>query len=420
MRTVVQILAVFLLLVLVAVPAAADRVTLRNGSVMTGAITKESVDEIELSLTDGMKMTIRKSLITKIERQRETDPNDTGSDPVVPPDQNPVEPEPTPVDPDLPVDQIPDFATFADFFAHTPARAWGSQFSRYPVIMAAKTTPFRAYRYVHHSPLAVSPTDDRYVGIVRTHGHSGSISVWEFEYVGMRDLRYGDQVRFIGEITSPKDEETLLVRLKQGPSPYAERIAVFLVKRGNNIDRYVTTSVFNPTDFRRKDLDRLDEYTLNVRTYTTSFRPVNSIWMTPAESEFLSGLRSPFGDSVRVRLMRCRFQLNWFAMAPADRPPLDPDLLSRNVVKPLALPGRPVAEEALILRIWGSEAHVREKHNQLVELLREDLARVAVKPGRDYIVERERIGVLGKKGVSIETQRHDIPAKLLGELLTPK
>ncbi len=420
MRAVVLISLLLLIPALIAVPALADRVVLRNGASLSGEIIRETVDEIDLRLADGMRMTIRRSRIKTIVRETEPEAENPGDAPVWTPEnrppQNPAEhPKPETDDP-LKTTLPPRVGPYQNSADH----AWQHDFSRYPVIMAAKNTSFRAYKFVRRSPLAVDPADDRYADLIRRHSHGGSLAVWEFAYTGMHELRFGDQVRFIGEITSPGEEEAPLIRLKQGPAPTASRLAVFLVKREGRIERYATTTIFTQRDFRQEELRRLGEYSINVRTYGADYLPLASTWLGPAEFRFLAGIDSPLGDSVRTQILRYRFRLDWFDKPPEDRPPLDPDLISRNALRPLAQPGRPVASDELIRRNWGTEERTRSKHNALVEKLRTALSTLNIKPDRSYFVEWDRIGVLGRKGVSIETVRHHLTREKLANLLTPR
>ncbi len=79
-----------------------------------------------------------------------------------------------------------------------------------------------------------------------------------------------------------------------------------------------------------------------------------------------------------------------------------------------------MASDELIRRNWGTEERTRSKHNALVEKLRTALSTLNIKPDRSYFVEWDRIGVLGRKGVSIETVRHHLTREKLANLLTPR
>jgi hypothetical protein len=420
MRALVPFSLLLLILVMIAGPARADRVVLRNGGTLTGEITRETADEIELTLSDGMRMTISRSRVRSIVRESGDEPETPEIDPVRPVGNRP------PTEPDGPVvpevDDPPGLTVprRPGPFENPASSAWNRDFSRHPLIMAAKTTPFRSYACVRRTPLAVDPSDKRYVEMIRRHGHGGSLAVWEFQYTGVRELRYGDQVRFIAEITSPTDEDDGLIRLKQGPTPVASRMAVFLARRDGRIERFATTTKFESRDFKQDDLARISEFPLNVRTFLGDYTPIASNWLRPADSNFLAGFDSRMADSVRVQILQYRFRLDWFKMLPEDRPPLDADLISRNSLKPLAKPGRPVATASQIQRHWGSVERTRKKHNDLVGKLRVALSGILIKADRDYIVEMERVGVMGNKGVSIQTKRYRIAREMMEDLLTPR
>jgi len=51
-----------------------------------------------------------------------------------------------------------------------------------------------------------------------------------------------------------------------------------------------------------------------VRTWSDTFAPVATTWLTPDQSEFLDEVRSPFGNSLRVRLERALFRIRWLEM----------------------------------------------------------------------------------------------------------
>lgn len=420
MRVVVLTCLLILVIALAAPKALAARVVLVNGASLSGRIARETAEEIDLILDDGMRMTIRRSRIKTIVKEEgaEPEPGHQTPDwtPLRPPAKTPgTRPDP---EPDRPTPAVLELTPGP--FENSEFTAWNRDFCRYPVIMAAKITLFPAYNLIRKTPLSVDPTDKRYAELFRRHGHGGALAVWEFEYAGMQELRFGDQVRFIAEITSPTDTENQFIRLKAGPTPIASRLVVILVKRNGKISRYATPAVFAPPDFRQAELKRVGEYQLNVRTYQDDYAPIASTWLEPVKSDFLSGIDSPMGESVRMEIERYRFQLDWFATPQEERPPLDPDLLSTGSSRPLARPGRPVATEKLIRRAWGSATTARARHNQLVKQLRTDLSSLGIKPDRNYIVECERIGVLGAKGVSIETRRYYLSQELMEDLLTPR
>jgi len=424
MRAVVLSSLLFLTVLLIAPPARAARIVLRNGGTLTGKIVRESAEEIDLALADGMRMTIRRSRILTIEREEESGSGSGARDPrwtpLRPPEQEPdPRPDPRP-DPGSGHKASAVLDLTPGPFENPEFTAWNRDFGRYPVIMAAKVTSFRAYNLVRRTPITVDPGDQRYVELIRRHGHGGELAIWEFEYAGMKELRFGDQVRFIAELTSPTDAQNQLIRLREGPTPIASRVAVLLIKRNGKISRYATTTVFKPTAFRQQDLKRINEYQLNVRTYQADFAAIASNWLEPSRSDFLAGIDSPIGKSVRMEIQKYRYRLDWFMTSPEDRPALDPDLLSRGNLRPVAKQGRPIASDKLIRRMWGSATTARAEHNQLVNRFRADLSSLGVKPDRNYIIECERIGVLGAKGVSIETRRFYLPRKLLEDLLTPR
>jgi hypothetical protein len=153
-----------------------------------------------------------------------------------------------------------------------------------------------------------------------------------------------------------------------------------------------------------------------IRTYAAGFTPVAQTWRTSAESEFLQEIRSPFGNSLRIQLERFRFRVAWFEADPADRPDLDPDLLRRNSVRPVARPDRPVATEELVRRLWGTEDRNREEMNRLQNEFLRLLGTIGVRPDGSYYVEQDLFGRFGKKGVTLETRRVLLSEDLLKEL----
>ena len=413
---------VLLLLVLAAAPADADRVVLNNGGSFSGRIERETDREIVIVLEDGMRMTLRRDVIRKIERgpaeapDPDPDPDPgSGPGPAAGNDAAPADPAaPVPPEPDpLPTPSARD----AGFFRNPPESDWELRFGRYPELGVARLTRFRAYEYASHSPLALEPDDPRFAEVVRAHGHGGALAVWTFEYVTMDVLRFGDRVKFVAEITSPEGAEQPLIRFKHGPEASADRIVVLLIERENGRKlRIATTTTFDARDFRQADIEDLTRQSLPVRTYGAGYASVGATWLTPKESDFLGGLRSPFGESLRVRLERCRFRADWFATPKAERPALDPELLGRNAVRPLALPGRPAASAELIMKHWGTPEAVRQQTVRLRNEVREKLARIGVKPGREFYVEQDQVGRFGVKGISIVTLRHHFSREYLDSL----
>jgi hypothetical protein len=414
-----SVLIALVLTIIFAGSARADRVFLRSGGSLTGKITRETADEIDLTLEDGMRMTLRRSRISKIERSEESG---SGKPPRKSPLWTPRETPPDSVEPEPQPESTARAAVplLPGPYENSAFAAWNQDFGRYPVIMAAKNTLFRAYDLVRESALTVDPADHHYTQLIHEHGRAGKLSVWEFKYAGMQELRYGDQVRFIAELTSPTDPENMLIRLKEGDTPFAPRLAVFLVKRNGQVKRYATTTVFASADFRQEEIRRLDEYQLNVRIFEEDYVPIASTWMEPTRTEFLSGIDSRRNDSIRMRILDYRYRLAWFEAPEDKRPPLDADLLARGAMRPLARPGRPVANTDQVRRAWGSALTARTKHNELVKRLRRSLATLGIKPDRGHIVECEKVGVLGAKGVSIETRRYHFPKELLEDLLAPR
>lgn len=407
-----------LLLLALALPVRAGEVDVKltTGSRLRGEIVAEDERGIDLRLGDGMKMRIRRDMIESIEPVApapgpEPAPEPAGED-------APRAPAPAPPAPDE-ADAAATRRGGGDpgWFERSPAGDWNTRYGSWPTLVAARLTRFRAYEYVGHSPLAVAPTDEQLREVVAAHGHGGFLARWTFRYAGMLELRYGDEVRFVAELTSPEEEELRLLRLEQGPTPVTTRLAVFLVRRGAEVRRLATTTAFDNGAFRQADLDALATTPMPVRTCTGAYAPVAATNLTPGESDFLEGILSPFGDSLRVRLLRYRFRVKWLEAPPEDRPALDPELLRRNAARPLARPGGEAASEAAVLRTFGDAETNRRRVRELQREIREDLARIGVKPGGDYRVERDRIGPAGERGVTIVTRRYRLDREMLGELL---
>ena len=282
-------LLVVVVLLLAVATARGDRVVLRNGSSLLGKIVGEDRSEIQLELEDGMRMAIRRSQIERIEREDapepesepETEPETGGGTEPNAPTRPATAPEPG--NPAAPA-----------FFERSPGIAWDLDYGRYPTVLAAKLSRFRAYDLAEMNPLAVSPTDGRFAPIVREHGHGGFLAAWTFSYVGMEDIRFGDQVKFVGELTSPDDPEMCLLRLQAGPSPTASRLSVILIRRDAETLRFVTPDTFDGTDFKQRDLVDLPNRALPVRTFDPTFRLITEQWVLPARSAIFSGIGAPF------------------------------------------------------------------------------------------------------------------------------
>jgi hypothetical protein len=255
--------------------------------------------------------------------------------------------------------------------------------------------------------------------MVRGHGHGGVLARWKFRYVGVRELRHGHRVKFVGEITAPAATDPPLIALDGGPAMTTTRIVVMLVKSDKGIERYATTTVFTNRDFRVSTIKDLDRKPAPVRTYGDDFGHVGTTWITPRRSNFLAGIFSPFGDTPRTRIERYRFRVAYFRLPPEKRPGLDPDLLRENAVRPLAREGVSPASAEYVVKLWGDGKLTRERLAKEVEALRRSLASVGVVPGRGWYVEEDRIGLLGKKGVTIETRRYLFPKSELEALLKP-
>jgi len=407
----IRLTCLLTVLVLTAAPAVADRVILRNGRELTGKILSETAREIVIDVGDGMKMTVRKAVVKSIER--------TADEPEPTPEPVP-EPEPDPVPPPkIVAKKSPGGRGVPGFFERTPVVAWRATFGRYPELVAAKVTRFRAYELVERAPLATAATDERVKRAIRLHGHGGSISLWKFKYLGVRELEYGDKVKFIGEITSPAGSEPSLITLEQGPDPTVRRIVVILVRKEFGTERYATTTTFTNRDFRTTMLKELEHKALPVRSYEPDYSRLGTSWLPPAKTKILSDLTSAFGNSPRTRIERFRFRVEWFRTPPAKRPGLDPVLLQQNAVRPLAREGRKAATAGFVAKMWGNEEIASKRLEREIAAVREGLAAVGVIPGREYYIERDLIGRFGEKGVTIETVRTHLPKSLLDELLQP-
>jgi len=283
-------------------------------------------------------------------------------------------------------------------------------------VFASRTKRYRAYELVERAPLRLGADHPAVRQAVARHGHGGTISLWKFKYVGVRDLTYGDKVKFIGEITAPPDASPPLITFEQGPTDDAERVAVLLVWTKNGIERYATTTVFTGQDFRQTVLQKLDDVRIPVRVYDRDYALHGTAWMTPAETRFLDGLASPFGESPLVRISRYRFRLEWLRSPPEKRPPLDATLIEQNVVRPIAAEGRPAASEDYVRKMWGTEELVEKRLAEEIERVRAGLASIGVKPGAEYYVEQDRVGTFGAKGVTIETRRLRLSKALIDDL----
>ncbi len=404
--------AVLILLLLFAVPAAparGDEIVLVNGGRITGRVVSETEKEVVVRLGDGMEMRIPRSRVRSVTRT--APPPERKPSP--PPEAKPAAKTPAPEHEPVPPRRDP------GFFRNPPSIDFDVRFSRYPVLHGARVARFRAYEHVGHAPLAAAPDDPRYARLVREHGHGGSLSAWTFRYAGMLEIRYGDEVKFIAEITAPpEDDELRLIRLRQGPTAFADRLLVLLVRRGNETKRYATTTIFSPRDFRQTDLRALDARELPVRTYHLDYRLVTTTWLTPKQSDFLRDIRSPFGDSILRKIRRARFKLTWLLTPPSERPPISPELLAANAVRPVAAPGRPFLRQAEVLRAWGPVERARKNLGILLRRAFVDLTTIAVRRGHDYYVERDRIGPFGKKGLTFRTERYVLDEKLIRELTT--
>ncbi|MHC4470061.1 MAG: hypothetical protein ACYTDY_03085 [Planctomycetota bacterium] len=440
MRAILIVLA----LVLVSGPAAADVVILKNGGRLTGRIVSESDREIVLILRDGMKMKVLRSMVETIERREEPEePEPEPKPPAANPEPEPrsadPEPEPRPTGPGgeprstkpgpvppapqgedgdpVPGSEDPPAASVAGplFFDREPHEAWNRRFASYPEIKAAKTTRFRAYEHVSHEGLAVSTDHPKFAPLIRQHGHGGSLSRWKFRYLGSREFRYGDRVKFIAEITSPPSGQPLIL-LEEGPQPSAERMVVFLVRRDNTIKRYASPTVFGTQDFKTVEINKLVKERQPVRTYTLGFSPVATNWVVPEESEFLNDVTSPFGDSIRVRMSRYRYRLEWFDLPEDQRPKLDPDLLAKNVVKPIAAADGTAASPKQIRKYWGTKESNQLNFRDLRVEVKMAFVRLGIRPGSGFYIERDRVGVFGRKGLTLQTERYVLDAALLEEL----
>ena len=283
----IAVLVLVLVFLSASVEAGEVVVHLRTGSRLRGEILKENPQEIELKLADGMRMKIRRSLILDIKEIAGADPTD---EPVVPDPDPAPEPLPPPPDPDAGTEGTPPVGDPRVFGID-----WGGRVGRVPTITAAMLTRYFAYEYVAHATLAVSPHDPKYRDHVLAHGHGGCLSSWDFRYVGKLELRYGDEVKFVAEITSPAEEDLSLIRLQEGPASTTARLVVMLVRREGVVRRYATTTIFEPRAFRQGDLAALDKQEQPIRTWTADYEPVARRWLPPAESEFLSEIESPSG-----------------------------------------------------------------------------------------------------------------------------
>jgi hypothetical protein len=411
----IRLTCVLAFLFLTAAPAVADRVVLRNGRELTGKIVSENAQEIVIDIGDGMKMTLRRAVIRSIEKTADKPEPAPEPAPEPKPEAGPAPQAPTepPKKPSRGGRGVP------DFFGQSPAEAWRATFGRYPEIYAAKLTRFRAYDLAERSPLRTEATDDRVEMAVRKHGHGGTLARWKFRYVGNLELHYGDRVKFVGEITAPARSDPPLISCDGGPVPTARRVVILLVKRPLGIERYATTTTFTNRDFRTASLKELERKVVPVRTFDFDYGFFGTVWVTQEKARILRDLVSPFGESPQSRILRYRFRVDWFRTPAGERPGLDPVLLQQNAVQPLAKEGTKPATADYVAKMWGSEETARKLLEREIKAIREQLAALGITPGHAYYVEQDRIGLLGEKGVTIETFRARLGKRTLEDLLRP-
>jgi hypothetical protein len=299
----------------------------------------------------------------------------------------------------------------------TPAAAWHRDFSRYPVLTGARTTIFRAYEFVESSPLTLSPGDAELEEAVWRHGHGGRLARWEFRYVGVREIRYGDLVKFVAVITEPPSGEPSLIRVVRGPERRVPRLQVLLIRRDFKVEVFATTTVFTGKDFRRTDLDRVADSEMPIRVYAGDYSPLSKRWRTEREAKVLKELFSPLAGSLGAKIDRYRFRVAWFQADPAERPPLSRRLLARDVSRPLAATGSASATEEEVLEHWGSLEGCRRRLGELCGLALRGLARLGVEPGAEFYVEWDSVGDLGSSGIGLRTFRYRIRAPFLAWLV---
>jgi len=406
-------------LLLTAAPAVADRVVLRNGRELTGKIVSENTQEIVIDIGDGMRMTVRRAVIRSIDRT--ADKPDPAPEPAAKPKPGPKpgpKPEPT-RPPVLPKKPSPGGRGVPNWFEKAPEHAWRSAFGRYPEIGAAKLTRFRAYDLVERASLHMGTSDPGIETAIRRHGHGGTLARWKFRYLGVRELRHGDRVKFIGEITAPGRADTPLISFDGGPDETSRRIVVILVKGARGIERYATTTKFTNRDFRTADLKDLEQKAVPVRTFDLGYDLFGTVWVAAEKTKILRDLVSPFGESPQTRILRYRFRLDWFRTPPEKRPGLDPVRLRQNVVQPLAEEGTKPASPDSVKKMWGSEEVALKLLEREMAGIRGQLAALGITAGRAYYVEQDRIGVIGDKGVTIETFRTRFEKRFLEDLLRP-
>jgi hypothetical protein len=79
--------------------------------------------------------------------------------------------------------------------------------------------------------------------------------------------------------------------------------------------------------------------------------------------------------------------------------------------------GRPAATAAEVQEHWGTEESNRRKLQAIRVEIKTAFARFGMRPGSGYYVERDVIGVFGRKGLTLETRRYTLGAVLLDELV---